>query len=206
MSNVNLIIKKIIFVVICLSVVLFNGCIFLKRKPAVNEAESEVCAFDKEDKPFISEDKTEEVLLSPGTQGAGYLSRGATIDLGIMDGDEEISLLKKIKRLEARLEKERKEKNILRNTYDKKLSDHQALLDNTKKELADTRKGLEDRNQDLLETIKVLESELNETEARTVAVEKELRFIKKELLGAQLSEIRTQQELYKLKIDNLKQD
>jgi hypothetical protein len=213
MLNSNLIVKKVIFVVMCLSFVLFNGCITLKIKPArekneysVNEGKSKVFASDKEDKPSISEDKTGEVLPFPDTQGAGYLSRGATINLGIMDGDEEITLLKKIKRLEARLEKERKEKNILRNTYDKKLSDLQAFLDSTKKELADTKKELEDRNQELLETIKVLESELNETEARTIAAEKELRDTKKELLGAQLSEIRAQQELYKLKIDNLKQD
>jgi len=51
-----------------------------------------------------------------------------------------------------------------------------------------------------------LESKLIDTEARAVAAESELKPVKKELLKTQLSEIKAQQELYKLKIDNLKKE
>ncbi len=39
--------------------------------------------------------------------GAGYLSDGSTIGLGIVDGDDELRVLKKVKRLEARLEEDK---------------------------------------------------------------------------------------------------
>ncbi|MGQ3685816.1 MAG: hypothetical protein ACUBOA_12555 [Candidatus Loosdrechtia sp.] len=153
-----------------------------------------------------SQDETIERMPVQNTQGAGYLSRGATISLGVRDGDEEIALLKKIQRLEDGLEKERKEKDVLKNTYEKKLSDLQTVLARAKEEFFGIKKELEDRNRELLEKIKVLEFELNETGTRAIAAEQELRSVKKELLKTQLSEIRSQQELYKLKIDSLKQD
>lgn len=135
-------------------------------------------------------------------QGSGYLSEGSSIRMGVIDGDEEVNVLEKIRRLEARLEAERNKVKA----FEEKLSKLQTAKEGVEKDFADTKKKLENENKDLSDKIKALESELSDTEARAVAAEKELTPVKKELLKAQLSEIKAQQKLYKLKIDNLKQE
>ncbi len=135
-------------------------------------------------------------------QGSGYLSEGSSIGMGVIDGDDEVNVLEKIRRLEARLEAERNKVK----TFKEKLSKLQTAKEGVEKDFADTKKRLEKENKDLSDKIKALESKLSDTEARAVAAEKELNLVKEELLKVQLSEIKVQQELYKLKIDNLKQE
>jgi chromosome segregation ATPase len=135
-------------------------------------------------------------------QGSGYLSEGSSIGMGVIDGDDEVNVLEKIRRLEARLEAERNKVK----TFEEKLSKLQTAKEGVEKDFTDTKKRLENENKDLSDKIKALESELSDTEARAVAAEKELSPVKKELLKSQLSEIKAQQKLYKLKIDNLKQE
>lgn len=229
MLKYNCILKNCVFAIMCISIAPFSGCIFLKTestksnsiiheiKPETiapgeveealaNQEKTEDAPPDKKNEAAVSEEKAEYALRdTQDTRGSGYLSEGSAISLGIMDGDEELKVLKKISRLEARLKEERNKLDIQTKAFNKKLSDLQAAKDGVDKEFADTRQELEERNQDLLDKIKILESKLSETEARAVAAEQELHPIKKELLKAQISETKAQQELYKLKIDNLKQ-
>ncbi len=150
----------------------------------------------------ISEMQAAEVKAIEEKHGSGYLSGGSTIGLGIVDGDEELKVLEKVKRLEARLVEE----NNKVNTLNKELSDLQTAKESVEKEFAESKKSLQDKNDKLLEKIKTLESSLKESEARAIAAENELNPIKKELLKTQISETKAQQELYKLKIEKLKND
>ena len=134
--------------------------------------------------------------------GAGYLADGSTIGLGIVDGEDELRVLKKIKRLEARLEKDKNKIELLK----KELSALKTAKENVEKELASNKKLLKENSKGLLEKIKVLESTVKETESRAIAAENELHPIQKELLKVQISETKAQQELYKLKIEKLKRD
>ncbi len=141
----------------------------------------------------------EAVAAKPGS---GYLSEGSTIGLGIIDGDEELRVLEKVKRLEVRLEEEENKVKSL----NKELTDLQSAKERVENDFANTKKLLQEKNSNLLKKINTLESTLEETESRAIAAEQELSPIKKELLKAQISETKTQQELYKLKIEKLKRD
>jgi DNA repair exonuclease SbcCD ATPase subunit len=143
--------------------------------------------------------QTETVVTK---QGAGYLSEGTAIELGVIDGDEEIKVLKKVRRLEARLEAERNKVKAL----GEELEGLQAAKESVENDFANTKKELEEKNNDLLEEISALESKLKETESRAIAAVQELNPVKKELLKTQIAETKAQQELYKLKIENLKND
>ena len=188
MSKANYKIKEFIWTIFCISIILLNGCKLLE----LNQAKS--------DDTNIKEDKTKET--PPAEQEPGYLSEGSSIRIGVIDGDEEVNALEKIRRLETRLEAERNKVKA----FEEKLSKLQAAKEGVEKDFADTRKRREKENKDLSDKIKALESELSDTEARAVAAEKELDAVKGELLKAQLSEIKGQQEMYKLDIDNLKQE
>ncbi len=210
MSKANLKFKEYTWAALCISIILLNGCQLLelnRPKPDNTNIKKHVIKKDKpaasRDKPLIQKSETKDV---PSEQGSGYLSEGSTLGLGIVDGDEELKVLKKIKLLEARLKALENEMHIQTETSNKKLSDLQAAKEGVEKDLADTKMELEKKNKDLSDKIKALESELSDTEARAVDAEKELNPVKKELLKVQLSEIKAQQELYKLKIDNLKQE
>ncbi|MGR3292749.1 MAG: hypothetical protein ACUZ9M_01875 [Candidatus Scalindua sp.] len=143
--------------------------------------------------------EAKSVITKPG---GGYLSEGSTIELGIIDGDEEIRVLKKVKRLEARLEGEKNKVKSL----NKDLTDLQSAKENIENDFANTKKQLQEESNKLLEKINTLESALEETKLRAIAAEQELNPIKKELIKLQISETKTQQELYKLKIEKLKRD
>ena len=127
-------------------------------------------------------------------QRSGYLSERSPIKMGIIDGDEEINVLEKIKRLETRLEAERNKVKALED----KLSNLQAAKEGVEKDFADTKKGLEGKIKSLSGKVTALESKLSDTESKFSATEKEL-------VKTQLSEVKAQQELYKLKIDNINQ-
>ncbi len=197
-------------VMLCFSIVLFNGCMTLTEifeQPSVEQNKFEAKDTLKKDippaksnNPATKENKT--INPPPTKQGSGYLSEGSALSMGVMDGDEELKVLKKIKRLEARLETE---KNKVE-TLNKELSTQQTAKEGAEKDFADTKKKLEEKNTELLDVIKSLESKLKESEARVTTAEQELASAKKELLKSQIIETKVQQELYKLKIDNLKQD
>ncbi|MCR4344055.1 MAG: hypothetical protein NUV44_04745 [Candidatus Scalindua sp.] len=143
--------------------------------------------------------EAEAVAARPGT---GYLSDGSTIALGIVDGDDELRVLKKVKKLEARLEEEENKVKLL----NEKLSDLQTAKEKVENDFANSKKSLQENIDNLLKEINALESTVKETESRAIAAENELLPIKKELLKAQISETKIQQELYKLKIEKLKKN
>ena len=200
MSKTSLKFKECIWAILCISIILLNGCKLFEPnqpKPDDTNIKEDKIKTDKpaasRDKPLIEKSKAKEA--PPSEQGSGYLSGGSSIIMGIIDGDEEVDVLEKIRRLEARLETERNKAKA----SEERLSKLQVAKKGVERDFADTKKRLENKN-------KALESKLSDTEARTVAVEKELNLVKEELLKVQLTEIKTQQELYKLKIDNLKQE
>ena len=134
--------------------------------------------------------------------GAGYLEDGSTIGLGIVDGDDELRVLKKVKRLEARLVEEQNKVELL----NEELTALQSAKETVEKDLANSKNLLQEESDRLLEKISTLESTLKETKSRAIAAEEKLHPIEKELLKVQISETRAQQELYKLKIEKLKED
>ncbi|MCP4252640.1 MAG: hypothetical protein GY775_04380 [Candidatus Scalindua sp.] len=134
--------------------------------------------------------------------GAGYLADGSTIGVGIVDGDDELRVLKKVKRLEARLSDEHEKIELLK----KELTDLKSAKIIVENELANNKKLMQETSNDLLEKISALESTLKETESRAIAAEEALHPIKKELLKVQISETKAQQELYKLKIKKLQEE
>ncbi len=238
MSKANLISKECFWAILCISVILLNGCEYLeqfKSKPAASRdkplielsktkedipveedktkkeippVEEDKTKTDKpavsSDKPLIKESEAEEA--PPAEKGSGYMSKGSPLGLGMVDGDEEVKVLKKIKILEARLKALKNETRIKIEKSNKKLSDLQAAKEVVEKDFADTKERLEKENKDLSEKIKGFESKLIDFEVRAVSAENELNPVKEELLKTQLSEIKAQQELYKLKIDNLKEE
>ena len=147
----------------------------------------------------INEADSKAVAAEPGS---GYLSEGSAVRLGLVDGDEEIKVLHKVRRLEARLEAERNKVKAL----GEELTNLHAAKESVEKDFANTKEELEEKSNNLLEEINALNSKLEETESRAIATEQELEPIKKELLKTQISETKAQQELYKLKIENLNKD
>jgi len=207
MSKANLKFKECIWGILCISIILLNGCnLFELNQPESDDTNTKVYKI-KPDKPAASKDKplnekSKAIDAPPSEQGSGYLSKGSTLELGVVDGDEEIKVLKKIRRLETRLEAERNKVKA----FEEKLSKLQVAKESVEKDFADTKMRLENESKNMSDIIKALGSKLSDTETRAVAAEKELDLVKGELLKVQLTEIKTQQELYKLKIDNLKQE
>ncbi len=134
--------------------------------------------------------------------GAGYLADGSTIGLGIVDGDDELRVLKKVRKLEARLEEEQNKIELL----NKELAAMKSAKENVENDLANSKKLLQENSKSQLEKIKTLESTIEKTESRAIAAEEALHPIKKELLKVQIAETKAQQELYKLKIKKLQED
>ncbi len=194
MLIINHKLSKCFLAILCLLIVFTNGCVLSE----INKKKSRDLGA-KEESPPIK--KMEIENLPSAEQGSGYLVEGSTISLGIIDGDEELKVLNKIKRLESRLAAERKTAKAL----EEKLSKLQAAKEGVEKDYADTRKKLEERNKVLSDEIKAMELKLRETETRAVTAEQALNPLKKELLKSQISETKAQQELYKLKIENIKQ-
>ncbi len=166
------------------------------KKLNIKKAPEEI---NKDISTNINEAEGKAVAAEPGS---GYLSEGSAIRLGQVDGDDEIKVLKKVRRLEARLEAERNKVKAL----GEELTNLQAAKESVENDFANTKEELEEKSNNLLEKINALTSKLEETESRAIATEQELDPIKKELLKAQISETKAQQELYKLKIENLQKD
>lgn len=217
MSEANYKVKVSTLAILSLSFILVNGCILSPVNLGLNNKTTE--KQDTVNKDKVNKDKvkkneltskneipsTEENIIleaPPAEQGSGYLSGGAAISIGIVDGDEELKVLQKINRLETRLEEERNKVKAL----GKELTNLQAAKEKVEKDFVNTKKELEDKSNNLMEKINALESKLEETESRAIAAEQELNPVKKELLKTQISETKAQQELYKLKIENLKKE
>jgi len=96
------------------------------------------------------------------------LADGSTIGLGIVDGDDELRVLKKVKRLEARLAEEEEKLKAL----NKDLAELQAAKVAVEKDFANTVKSLEEKSSGLLEKMSTLESTAKEAEARAIAPNK----------------------------------
>jgi hypothetical protein len=270
MSKNNNKLRECIPALLCLSAILFNGCIFQKPKPLKSDNTDIKADKVKADKPSVvlekeylpevptndreeadrvegqkvleniqkletrlkaeekernktsiqviklntkkaPEEKNKDISTKineaegkavPAEPGSGYLSEGSAVRLGLVDGDEEIKVLHKVRRLEARLEAERNKVKAL----GEELTNLHAAKESVENDFANTKEELEEKSNNLLEKINALNSKLEETESRAIATEQELGPMKKELLKTQISETKAQQELYKLKIENLKED
>ena len=235
MSKDNSKFKGYIWPILCISIILLNGCEYLElnrakpaassEKPLIEVSKAEELEALKKIEKIETRLKTEKENMNlqmetlnkkisdiqasketPAEQGSGYLSKGSPLGLGMVDGDEEVKVLKKIKILEARLKALRNEMRIQTETSNRKLSNLQIAKEGVEKHFADTKERLEKENKDLSDKIKVFESKLSDAKTRAVSAENELNPVKEELLKTQLSEIKAQQELYKLKIDKLNQE
>ncbi len=211
MYKTNFVLLNSIITIMCCSIILFNGCTTTTafKQPGIEqnkllEVQNETKKYippSKNSKPAIEENKT--IITPPSKEhGSGYLSEGSALSVGVMDGDEELKVLHKVRRLETRLETERNKTE----TLSTELSKLQTAKEGVEKNFADTKKKLEGENAELLDVIKSLESKLKESEARSTTTEQELASVKKELLKTRIVETKAQQELYKLKIENLKQN
>lgn len=140
--------------------------------------------------------------IQPPGEGAGYLSEGPTVSIGVMDGEEELKVLDKIKKIERKLKAEVEKQQDL----EQKLQEAIAAKAEVKRELSDKRMEIEEVNRNMSDEIKALEDENKDLEERASAAEQEAKRLKKQLIKAQIAETRSQQELFKLRIKNLNKD
>ena len=141
MSKDNCRIKVSTLAVLCLSVVLFNGCFLLPSNLDQNNKTTDNKDTTEQNELTTKNEipSTEEITMEapPSEQGSGYLSEGSTISIGIVDGDEELKVLQKIKRLEARLEEERNKVKAL----GEELTDLQAAKEKVEKDFVNTKRN-----------------------------------------------------------------
>lgn len=198
--------REFVIVIFCLLVVLCNGCFSdLKEELLTYKARLDA---NKELTPPPQQNTTEEVfppvdlktasVTTSGQQGKGYLKDGSTVSLGVIDGDEELQILEKIKRLEKKLNKEIEKREAL----EKSLAKMTVAKDKAEGEL----KELEGVNNNLLEDIKALETQKKELEKKAAAVEQQSEQLEKKILDSQIAETKAEQELYKLKIERLEEE
>ncbi len=194
------ILKKHILIFLCLLVVFGNGCFSPKieqKKPDKSGIKQHTL---KTAEPAVKQVETKAVTST--SQGTGYLSNGSTVSVGVLDGDEEIKILEKIRRLERALNEEsEKQKTLAQN-----LADLKAVKEKDEKEFTETKKELEEINTNLSEDIKLLKSRLKDLEEKLAIAELEQKQLKEKLLKTQIAETKAQQELFKLKIDQLEKN
>ncbi len=206
MITLNKGLREFVIVIFCLLVVLCNGCFsYVKEEVLTIKARRDA---DKELTPPPQQNTTEEVstpvdlktasVTTSGQQGKGYLKDGSTVSLGVLDGDEELQILEKIKRLEKKLNKEIKKREAI----EESLTEMKAVKDKVEGEL----KELEGVNNNLLEDIKALEIQKKELEEKAAAAEQQSEQLEKKILDSQIAETKAEQELYKLKIERLEEE
>ncbi len=203
MITLNKGLREFVIVISCLLVVLCNGC-FSDLKEEVLTYKARLDA-DKELTPPPKQNTTEEVsppvdqktasVNTSDQQGKGYLKDGSTVSLGVLDGDEELKILEKIKRLEKKLSKE----ILKREALEESLAEMKAAKDEIQEEFIITKKELEGVNNKLLEDIKALEE-------RVAVAEKQSEQLEKKILDSQIAETKAGQELYKIKIERLEEE
>ncbi len=223
MITLNKGLREFVIIIFCLLVVLCNGCFsYLKEEVLTYKARLDA---DKENTPSAPpsspQQETNEVTPSPpqqntteevsppvvqktasvttsDQQGKGYLKDGSTVSLGILDGDEELQILEKIKRLEKKLNKEIKKREAI----EESLTEMKAVKDKAEEKL----KELEGVNNNLLGDIKALETQKKELEKKVAAAEQQSGQLEKKILDSQIAETKAGQELYKIKIERLEEE
>ncbi|HDY68019.1 MAG: hypothetical protein JYX80_07280 [Candidatus Scalindua sediminis] len=207
MITLNKGLREFVIVTFCLLVVLCNGCFsYVKEEVLTIKARLDA---DKEVTPSSLQQNTTEEVSTPvdqktasvttsDQQGKGYLKDGSTVSLGVLDGDEELQILEKIKRLEKKLNKEIKKREAIVES----LTEMKAAKDKVEGEL----KELEWVNNNLLEDIKALETQKKELEEKVAAAEQQSEQLEKKILDSQIAETKAEQELYKLKIEGLEEE
>ncbi len=171
-----------VLTVLCLFIVLCNGC--LEQKAVISD--------------MIFKEQA-VIVKDPAGQGTGYLKEGSTVSLGIFDEEEELKVLDKVKKLEKKLNTEVKK----RKTLAQYMFDLNTAKDKVEKELADTKKKHDENNMNLSEQIKSLEAQKLDLEERTIIAEEETERLKKDILKIKISETKVKQELFKYKIKQL---
>ncbi len=220
MITLNKGLREFVIVIFCLLVVLCNGCFsYVKEEVLTYKARRDAVKADTPSAPpSPPQQETNEVTPSPPQQntteevsppvvqktasvntsdqkGKGYLKDGSTVSLGVLDGDEELKILEKIKRLEKKLSKEIQKREAL----EESLAEMKAAKDEIQEEFIITKKELEEVNNKLLEDIKALEE-------RVAVAEKQSEQLEKKILDSQIAETKAGQELYKIKIERLEEE
>lgn len=189
-----------VFFIGCILVVIGNGCIVVSTSPR------------KSVEPLMKQHSTETVAtsvkkdetatsqpVSQGVQGAGYLSSGSTVSVGLLDGDEELKIFEKVRKLEKSLEREKE----MRETLEKNLTAVTRAKEHADSELVLTRRELEGDIKRLKEENKLFEAKIGDLEEKLAVAELRPKQLEEKLIEAQISETKAKQELYKLKIDQL---
>ena len=213
--------REFVIVIFCLSVVLCSGCLSelredilsfkAKRDAAIEEMptpppspSSSPSQQDtaKEASPPLEQETASVTVPEPEPQqGKGYLKDGSTVSLGVLDGDEELQVLEKIKRLEKELDKEVERRNAI----EESLAEARAAKDKIEEEFIITKRDLEEINEDLSRDMKVFKSQKEALEGKLASAERQIEQLKEEALNSQIAETKAQQELYKLKIKKLEE-
>ncbi|GJQ58243.1 MAG: hypothetical protein SCALA701_10440 [Candidatus Scalindua sp.] len=149
------------------------------------------------DKTVVRENET--ATRQPVSQGSGYLSDGSTVSVGLLDGDEELKIFEKVRKMEKSLESEKE----MRETLEQNLTDVTVAKENLEDELAVVKKDLEECNINFREEIKVLVAKIEELEGKLAVAEIRPKELEEKLIKAQIAETKATQELFKLKIDLL---
>ncbi len=205
MITLNKGLREFVIVMSCLLVVLCSGCLnevqedFLtykaQREPIKKAAPQQQPQQDvTEDVPPPLEQDTANVTTSD-QEGKGYLKEGSTVSLGVLDGDEELKVLEKIKRLEKELNREIQKREAL----EESLAEMKAAKDEIQEEFITTKKELEG-------IIKSLSEDIEAWEEKAVTAEQQIELLKEKILNIQIAETKAQQELYKLKIERLEEE
>ncbi len=213
MITLNKRLREFVIVIFCLSVVLCSGCLSELREDILDFKAKQDAAIEempsppqqnitKEVSPPL-EQETANVTVpeQEPQQGKGYLKDGSTVSLGILDGDEELQVLEKIKRLEKELDKEVEK----RNAVEESLAETRAAKDKIEEEFIITKRELEEIIKNLSEGIKGLETQNEESDEKAVTAKLQIEMLKEKILSIQISETKAQQELYKLKIEKLEE-
>ncbi len=213
MITLNKRLREFVIVIFCLPVVLCSGCLSELREDILDFKAKQDAAIEempsppqqnitKEVSPPL-EQETANVTVpeQEPQQGKGYLKDGSTVSLGILDGDEELQVLEKIKRLEKELDKEVEK----RNAVEESLAETRAAKDKIEEEFIITKRELEEIIKNLSEDIKGLETQNEESDEKAVTAKLQIEMLKEKILSIQISETKAQQELYKLKIEKLEE-
>ena len=214
MITLNKRLIELVIVIPCLSVVLCSGCLselkedFLTYRANKQDATKEVTTpppsppqqnITREAPPLKQESVN---VLASDQQGKGYLKDGSTVSLGILDGDEELKILEKVKKLEKKLNREIKKREVI----EESLVETRAAKSKVEEEFIITKRELEEVIKNLSEDIKSLDIQKKELKEKAVAAVQQTEKLKEEILSSQIAETKARQEMYKLKIERLEEE
>ena len=189
---------RYVLVVSCSLIIVCNGCFVVATGPNVPPVESWLGQNTvRQAETVVKQEETVSAL--PESHGSGYLSEGPTVSVGLLDGEEELKILEKIKRLEKSLNKEKER----RETLEQNLTDVKVAKEKVEEECSETKKELEANNKNLTEEMKVLDARIKDLEKKLAIAELKPKQLEEEVIKAQIAETKARQELFKLKIDQL---